>query len=185
MRFADVFAGLGGFYIALDKLGHECVFACEIDAELREVYEKNFGIKPQSDIRELNVKDIPAHDILCAGFPCQPFSKAGDQEGLNCPTSGNLIGYVIKIIRHHKPSYFILENVPNLLKHANGKTWQSIKRRLQQQGEYHVEARLLSPHRFGVPQIRQRVFIVGKKNGLRAFSWPTPSSIKEPSVQPS
>jgi len=183
LTFADVFAGLGGFHTALSRLGHKCVFACEIDEDLRNLYEKNFHIKPHGDIRKMKAKDTPAHDILCAGFPCQPFSKAGDQEGLDCPTSGDLIGYVIKIIRHHKPSYFILENVPNLLKHANGKTWKRIKRRLQQRGTYHVEARLLSPHRFGVPQIRHRAFIVGRARGLRKLSWPIPSSIKELSVQ--
>ena len=181
--FADVFAGLGGFHTGLGHLGHKCVFACEIDEDLRVLYEKNFHIKPHGDIRKLKVENIPAHDILCAGFPCQPFSKAGDQEGLDCPTSGNLIGYLIKIIRQHKPSYFILENVPNLLRHENGNTWNRIIRRLQQQGEYHVEARLLSPHKFGVPQIRQRVFIVGQRKGLRTFSWPTPSNKKEPSVE--
>src|SRR5437867_4038501 len=130
MRFADIFSGLGGFHSALSRLGHTCIFACEIDEDLRNLYKKNFGMEPDGDIRKVKVKEIPAHDILCAGFPCQPFSKAGDQEGLDCPTSGDLIEYAIKIIRYHKPAYFILENVSNLLKHAEGKTWKSIKRRL-------------------------------------------------------
>lgn len=183
MKFADIFAGLGGFHLALDNLGHECVFACEINEDLRKLYEKNFGIKPHSDIRKVKIQTIPAHDILCAGFPCQPFSKAGDQRGEECPQWGDLIGYVIEILRYRKPKYFILENVPNLLKHDGGKTWKRIRRRLQLKGNYKVEAKTLSPHKFGVPQIRERVFIVGSKTSLRSFSWPSPVGKKELSVQ--
>jgi DNA (cytosine-5)-methyltransferase 1 len=78
MRFIDLFAGLGGFHLALSELGHECVFASELDSRLAELYEKNFGLKPAGDIRTVPLRDVPAHDVLCAGFPCQPFSKAGD-----------------------------------------------------------------------------------------------------------
>jgi DNA (cytosine-5)-methyltransferase 1 len=183
LRFIDLFAGLGGFHLALKKLGHECVFACEIDPDLIKLYNRNFGIEPQGDIRKVDIETIPAHDILCAGFPCQPFSKAGDQHGLDCPTSGDLIDYVVKILAKHRPKYFILENVPNLLKHNDGKTWESIRKRLQLKGTYKVEAETLSPHNFGVPQIRHRVFIVGSKTSLRNFSWPSPMGKKELSVQ--
>ncbi|MBC7853018.1 MAG: DNA cytosine methyltransferase [Pirellulaceae bacterium] len=86
MRFVDLCAGLGGFHIALSRLGHKCVFACEIDPTLQELYKRNFGITATGDLRKILAKEIPSHDILCAGFPCQPFSKAGGQEGLNCPT---------------------------------------------------------------------------------------------------
>ena len=81
LKFIDLFAGLGGFHQALAKLGHECVFASELDGDLAELYRKNFGIKPHGDIRQVDLKAIPDHDILCAGFPCQPFSKAGNQKG--------------------------------------------------------------------------------------------------------
>ena len=85
MQFIDLFAGLGGFHVALSKLGHECVMASEFDVDLAELYERNFGIKPAGDIRKIKLRDVPCHDILCAGFPCQPFSKAGGQRGLQCP----------------------------------------------------------------------------------------------------
>ena len=171
MRFIDLFAGLGGFHLALSKLGHTCVFASELDEDLAKLYEKNFGLKPHGDIREVEPADVPPHDILCAGFPCQPFSKAGEQRGLQCPQWGDLIGYVIAILRHHKPRYFIIENVPNLVHHNSGKTWAGIKRRLHRAG-YRVRDRKLSPHMFGVPQIRERAFIVGARGELKGFKWP-------------
>ncbi len=171
MRFADLFAGLGGFHVALRSLGHTCVFACEIDEDLRSVYVKNFGLMPEGDIRKVSIDEIPSHDILCAGFPCQPFSKAGDQQGLNCPKWGDLFDYVLKILRRHQPEYFILENVPNLSRHGGGETWVKMKQRLQATG-YAVDDHRLSPHRFGIPQIRERIYIIGRKSGLNGFSWP-------------
>lgn len=172
MKFVDLFAGLGGFHQALSKLGHTCVFASEIDPILINLYEKNFGIKPEGDIRKVPINNIPQHDILCAGFPCQPFSKAGGQQGFDCPRNGDLFDYVIKIIQHHKPSYLMLENVANIQKHNKGKTWTHIKKQLEGE-DYTIDARQLSPHRFGVPQIRERLFIVGSRSGLTHFSWPT------------
>jgi C-5 cytosine-specific DNA methylase len=97
MKFIDLFAGLGGFHVAFQRLGHECVFASEIDEGLQELYLKNFGIKPHGDIRNVAVQDIPKHDILCAGSPCQPFSKAGEQAGFDCPKWGDLLEYVVKV----------------------------------------------------------------------------------------
>ena len=94
MRFVDLFAGLGGFHVALRRLGHECVFACEIEPDLKSLYEKNFGIEAAGDIREAAIADIPDHDILCAGFPCQPFSKAGRQKGRRCRRFGTLFDNV-------------------------------------------------------------------------------------------
>jgi len=171
MRFVDLFAGLGGFHVALRNLGHTCVFACEIDEGLRSLYAKNFGLMPEGDVRKIPVEDIPSHDILCAGFPCQPFSKAGEQQGLKCPKWGDLFKYVLKILRHHQPEYLILENVPNLSRHDNGSTWIKMKRRLKYAG-YAVDEHRLSPHHFGIPQIRERIYIVGRKSGLNGFSWP-------------
>ncbi len=174
LKFIDLFAGLGGFHLALESLGHECVFACERDEHLASLYERNFGLKPLGDIRAIDLRSIPVHDILCAGFPCQPFSKAGGQHGLECPQWGDLIDYVVRILRLHKPQYFIIENVPNLVRHQQGRTWRSIIHRLRLAG-YSVDDCMLSPHQFGVPQIRERAFIVGRRGGLAGFSWPTPS----------
>jgi DNA (cytosine-5)-methyltransferase 1 len=182
MRFIDLFAGLGGFHLALSQLGHECVFASELDSDLAELYEKNFDLMPAGDIRKVPMRDIPAHDVLCAGFPCQPFSKAGDQRGLQCPQWGDLIDYVIRILRHRKPRFFVIENVPNLVRHNDGKTWETINRRLKRAG-YAVADQKLSPHMFGVPQTRERAFIVGSRDGLEDFEWPTAHSDAEITIR--
>ncbi|MDE0276368.1 MAG: DNA (cytosine-5-)-methyltransferase [Defluviicoccus sp.] len=182
MKFIDLYSGLGGFHIALKRLGHECVFASELDSDLALLYEKNFGITPAGDIRTVNLAEIPPHDILCAGFPCQPFSKAGDQQGLDCPQWGDLVDYVFHILRHHKPTYFIVENVPNLVRHNEGETWKEIKSELCDAG-YDVADHKLSPHHFGVPQIRERAFIVGQRDGLATFRWPAPAQPAELSIR--
>ena len=181
MKFIDLFAGLGGFHMALSTLGHECVFASELNPELATLYEKNHHIQPAGDIRKILLKDIPMHDLLCAGFPCQPFSKAGGQRGLKCPQWGDLIDYVIRILKHHKPTYFIIENVPNLVRHNSGKTWTAIGRQLEEAG-YKISDGELSPHMFGVPQVRPRAFIVGKRGSLDSFVWPT-SEVHELSIR--
>jgi len=172
-RFIDLFAGLGGFHQALTALGHNCVFACEVDENLACLYEKNFGLRPHGDIRSLDITSIPDHEVLCAGFPCQPFSKAGKQQGFECTQWGDLFDYVIRILRTHKPRYFIIENVPNLVRHNQGETWGKIQHRLRLAG-YGVDDKLLSPHQFGIPQIRKRAFIVGRRGGLKGFIWPEP-----------
>lgn len=182
LKFIDLFAGLGGFHQALAGLGHECVFASELNEELAKLYEMNFGLKPAGDIRKVDLKSIPKHDILCAGFPCQPFSKAGDQRGLECPQWGDLIDYVIEILRIHQPEMFVIENVPNLVRHNGGETWAAIKNRLSKAG-YAVMDTKLSPHMFGVPQIRERAFIVGRRGGLEGFAWPDPKPPETLSVR--
>ncbi len=172
MHFIDLFGGLGGFHLALKQLGHECVFASELDQELRKLYESNFALYPAGDIREIDAKAIPPHDILCAGFPCQPFSKAGEQLGADCPQWGDLFqDHVIRIINLHKPKYLLLENVANLKRHKRGETWSYMENQLKNLG-YDVDFKILSPHRFGVPQIRERMFIIGSRSGLSHFSWP-------------
>ncbi|MEY9363871.1 DNA (cytosine-5)-methyltransferase 1 [Bradyrhizobium yuanmingense] len=176
MRFIDLFAGLGGFHQALTSLGHECVFASDIDEQLAELYFRNFGIKPHGDIRE-TYKLVPKHDILCAGFPCQPFSKAGEQLGFDCPQWGDLFEYVIKILEKHQPRYLMIENVPNLMRHNGGRTWERICKRLRASG-YAITSTRLSPHLFGVPQARERAIIVGDREGLASFEWPTPTKTK-------
>lgn len=182
MKFIDLFAGLGGFHQALADLGHTCVFASEIDNQLVTLYEKNFGIKPHGDIRQIAIESIPDHNILCAGFPCQPFSKAGEQQGFDCPRNGDLFDYVLEIIKYHKPDYLMLENVANIQKHNNGNTWKLIKKELEDAG-YTIDAKQLSPHRFGIPQIRERFFIVGSRKGLDHFSWPSEARDKVLSIK--
>lgn len=181
MKFIDLFAGLGGFHLALRRLGHECVFASEIDADLADLYSKNYGIRPQGDIRKVPVSDIPRHDVLCAGSPCQPFSKAGDQQGLACPKWGDLLEYVLRIARAHKPEFVLLENVPNLQRHDDGGTWLELEKAFKRAG-YDIGSALLSPHQFGIPQIRERLFIVGARSGLSHFNWPLPHSQTSVSV---
>ena len=174
MRFIDLFAGLGGFHLALRKLGHRCVFASEINEELSALYKKNFGLQPEGNLREIRGTDIPAHDVLCAGFPCQPFSKAGEQLGTKCKLWGDLFtGHVLRVIRADKPAFLIMENVANLGRHDGGRTWTKMRKSLEDL-QYHVDCRVLSPHHFGIPQIRERLFIVGSRRGLDHFAWPNP-----------
>ena len=170
LRFADLFSGLGGFHIALSRLGHKCVFAAEIDRDLRDLYHLNFRMSPASDIR-FCWKDVPEHEVLCAGFPCQPFSKAGSQSGFSCPNSGDLFDYVLKIVDRHNPRFLLLENVPNILRHAEGATWQRIRNSLRARG-YSVARKEISPHEIGVPQVRARAIIVASNLGLDRFRWP-------------
>ena len=170
LKFVDLFAGLGGFHLALSRLGHECVFAADIDANLRDLYFRNFEIRPAADIR-FCWKDVPSHDVLCAGFPCQPFSKAGNQMGFACPDSGDLFDYILKIIDRHRPAHLLFENVPNILRHNRGETWQRIRDSLGERG-YDVACAEISPHEIGVPQIRNRAIIVASLGGLAGFTWP-------------
>ncbi|RBA25504.1 DNA cytosine methyltransferase [Herminiimonas fonticola] len=171
LRFADLFSGLGGFHVALEKQGMQCIFASELDGELRDIYERNFGLRPEGDIRKVNELDIPPHDVLCAGFPCQPFSSAGKKKGAACPASGKLIDDVFRIVRAHKPSFVMLENVPEILTIQNGEFWDHIKRTFIKLG-YTIDYRIYSPHEFGIPQKRERVFVVASQVGLDHFSWP-------------
>lgn len=181
MKFVDLFSGLGGFHVALRRLGHHCVFASEIDASLREVYFRNFGLRAHGDIRDIPVAKIPPHEILCAGFPCQPFSKAGSQEGLDCPLYGDLFDHVVKVLRFRRPRYLILENVPNLSRHEGGKTWATMRNRLRCAG-YAIAEQRFSPHQFGIPQVRERIYIVGSRNALDSFSWPEETPDKNMSI---
>ena len=182
MRFVDLFAGLGGFHVGLANLGHRCVFACEIEKGLQDTYEKNFGLKPSGDIRSVKTSDIPEHEILCAGFPCQPFSKAGAQTGFDCPENGTLFDEVTRIVAYHKPEYVMLENVPNLKRHNGGKTWVLIYEKLKELG-YETEANQYSPHQFGIPQIRERVMIVARRKSLGNFQWPKRPENPQPSLK--
>ena len=171
MKFVDLFAGLGGFHLAAKQLGGECVFASEINPKLRENYKANFGIEPAGDIKEIDAKDVPPHDLLCAGFPCQPFSKAGDQMGWEDTVRGTVFFNIVEVLRHHRPKFVILENVAHFVKHDKGNTHAKVKQSLESLG-YKVKHAQLSPHRFGVPQIRERMYMVGCLGSLNGFEWP-------------
>lgn len=176
MKFIDLFAGLGGFHLALKNLGHECVFASEIDDELREIYVHNFPDmdgKVFGDIREFR-DQVPAHDILCGGFPCQPFSKSGSQLGLHDKIRGTLFDEIVYILEARHPAYVLLENVGNFERHDNGRTWQIVKEKLialgyDVRGTEHFASGgtgLISPQYLGFPQSRERFFIVAQLNKL-------------------
>lgn len=171
MKFIDLFSGLGGFHVGLAKLGHTCVYACEIDKKLRKIYYNNFGINPHDDITKIDIDKIPKHQILCAGFPCQPFSKAGTQTGFNHRVAGNMFLYLHKVIQKHKPKYLLLENVANLEKHNDGKTWLLMKKKLEKLG-YKINAKIVNPTDFNIPQNRQRFFILGIFNSSESINFP-------------
>lgn len=160
--FIDLFAGIGGFHQALEQLGGKCVFASEIDKYAIETYKKNYNINADCNIRDVNEKDIPSHDVLCAGFPCQSFSKAGKRQGFSDETKGTLFFEIERILKYHKTKYIILENVRNLVSHNNGNTWKTIYNHLSELG-YRLtkEPIIISPHQLGIPQLRERVVILG------------------------
>lgn len=161
LKFIDLFCGIGAFHQAMTNLGGECVYACDIDKDCRETYERNYGIKVDSDITTVNAEDIPSHDILCAGFPCQSFSKAGNRLGFADETKGTLFFDVCRILNYHKPSYAILENVRNLASHNDGNTWKTIWNSLNEIGYDVIKNPIIfSPHYIGIPQHRERVFIM-------------------------
>ena len=160
--FVDLFAGIGGFHLAMHELGGKCVFASEWDKDAQATYAENYGIAPEGDITRIKESDIPRHDVLCAGFPCQAFSKAGKQLGFADETKGTLFFDVERILKYHKTKYIILENVRNLVAHDNGNTWRTIYSHLVELG-YRLtpEPLILSPHYFGIPQLRERVVVLG------------------------
>lgn len=174
--FIDLFAGLGGFHLAMKQLGGECVFASELKEDLRILYNKNFGINCFGDINKVDIEnEIPKEfDVLCAGFPCQPFSKAGKQQGFNDEKDrGNLFWKIMEILKVKMPEYILLENVQNLKTHDNGNTWNVIKTNLETL--YEVKCDIISPHNFGIPQHRKRIYIAGRlkaKGGLKDFAFP-------------
>ena len=187
LKFIDLFAGIGGFHLALTKSGMKCVFASEFDEAARKTYLNNFKIDEKyfnSDIRDLCIEDIPEHDILCAGFPCQPFSQAGYKKGFNDGDDserGNLFFCILDILEYHKPKAFILENVRHLLKHDEGKTFHVICSSLEELG-YSVTYKVIKASDFGRPQHRPRIYIVGfykeSVNTEEEFKFPSPIPLK-------
>ena len=178
LKFIDLFCGIGGFRLAFDRAGAECVFSCDWDKYSQLTYEANFGEKPKGDIYSIGIGKIPEHDILCAGFPCQPFSIAGvskkrslgRKHGFEDEKQGNLFFQIEAILDYHKPSAFVLENVKNLKSHDGGRTFDIIYRTLTEVLGYRVASKVIDAQSV-VPQHRERVFLVGFKPG-RWFEFP-------------
>ena len=167
MRFIDLFCGIGGFHLALAKRGHQCVFASEIDKIAKQDYHSNFGIKPTGDITNVASSDIPPHDILCGGFPCQAFSQAGNQLGFN-EARGTLFFDIIRIAKYHQPKFLLLENVKNLQYHDNGKTIATIYSLLDEIG-YNTSHQILASNDYNFPQKRERVYITAIRKDLNLY----------------
>ena len=175
MKFIDLFAGIGGFRIALEKNDSECVYSSEWDKYAQLTYKHNFGEYPEGDITKVDVSKIPDHDILCGGFPCQAFSVSGKQGGFN-DTRGTLFFDIAKIVKKKKPKVIFLENVKNLGRHDNGRTLNTIENVLNELG-YNIFSEVLNSSHYGVPQNRQRIFIIGLKKSYtsKVFKFPTPT----------
>lgn len=160
-KFIDLFCGIGGFHQAMSSLGGECVFASDIDKECQKVYKDNYGIDVVGDIRKVNEQDIPSFDVLCAGFPCQAFSVAGKKLGFDDATRGTLFFDIVRIAKYHKPKYMLLENVKNLTTHDKGNTWSVIYNTIKDLGYNTLQEPIIfSPHFIGIPQLRERVFLM-------------------------
>ncbi|MCL2445753.1 MAG: DNA cytosine methyltransferase [Oscillospiraceae bacterium] len=170
--FIDLFAGIGGFHQAAVVLGGNCVFACEIDTEARRAYVENYGLEPHGDVMKINANEIPYHDILFAGFPCQPFSIIGNRLGFD-DIRGTLFFEITRILKAKKPKMFLLENVKQLSRHDNGKTLQTIIAALEEIG-YSVQWKILNALDYGLPQKRERTLIVGFLDHSVEFSFPQP-----------
>ena len=176
--FADLFCGVGGFHLAAAAHGLQCVFACDIDAPACEVYFSNFGIVAQGDITRIAAEDVPDHDLLCAGFPCQPFSIIGTRTGF-ADERGTLFFHIVRVLKAKRPIAFILENVKQLVTAQKGRVMEKILSTLRGIG-YDVDYRVLNALDYGLPQKRERVFIVGRLDSLDNFRWPAKSKPMQP-----
>lgn len=174
LKFIDLFAGIGGMRLGFERNGMKCVFSSEWDRHSQATYAANFGEIPAGDITQIAAQDIPKFDILLGGFPCQPFSSIGKRQGFEHPTQGTLFYDIVRILEHHNPSAFLLENVKGLTNHDNGNTWRVIQETLENLG-YDLQTKVLDAAKFGVPQHRERIYIVGFAKKLKSaskFEWP-------------
>ncbi len=174
VKVIDLFAGIGGFHLAFHSFGAEIIYACEWDKDAATVYEKNFGIVPTGDITKINENDIPDHDILCAGFPCQAFSISGKRLGFE-DSRGTLFFDVARIVKCKKPKIVFLENVKNFASHDGGRTLQVVQNTMEELG-YTFFYKVLNAADYGIPQSRQRIYMVAfrKDLGVESFSFPKP-----------
>ncbi len=174
--FIDLFAGIGGFRLALTKYGGKCVFTSDWDKEAQIVYEDNFRDKPYGDITKIDAKDIPKHNVICAGFPCQAFSISGKRQGFE-DTRGTLFFDVARIAKYHKPEILFLENVKNFARHDDGKTLDTVCNTLTDLG-YDVYWKVLNASHYGAPTSRERIYFIGfrKDLGIKDFEFPKPTN---------
>jgi len=178
-KFIDLFCGIGGFRVALQKQGMECVYSCDNDPFVQEAYKQNFGEKPDGDITETPANRIPKHDILCAGFPCQSFSISGNRGGVSDPR-GRLFYEIVNIAKHHKPYILLLENVKNILTIDNGAAIKTIEEKFGEIG-YDLHKHVLNASFFGVPQSRERVYFVGiRKDANGEIDYSQPKETRKP-----
>ena len=179
MTFIDLFAGLGGFRLALESLGAKCVYSNEWDEAVRKVYANNFGEIPEGDITQVDESTIPDHDILCAGFPCQAFSISGKQKGFE-DSRGTLFFDVARIVKSKRPKIVFMENVKNFATHDQGRTLEVVKSTMQELG-YIFHAKVLNSVDYGVPQKRERIYIVCFRNDINVvdFKYPKPFPLKK------
>ena len=158
LTFVDLFCGIGGFHQALDTLGAKCILACDIDEQCRINYELNYGLKPVKDIKDINEKTLPDFDILCGGFPCQPFSNGGKKKTFD-DKRGLLFDEIMRIVKEKQPRFLFLENVKHILKVSEGKVLAYIEQQIDEHG-YVLQRFQMSPHEYGVPQQRERIYFV-------------------------
>jgi DNA (cytosine-5)-methyltransferase 1 len=177
----DLFCGIGGFHVAAENLGLDVVFASDIDEEARAAYEYNYGMMPKGDICAIAADDIPEHDILMAGFPCQPFSIIGSKLGTSDPR-GTLYLEILRIVREKRPSGIVLENVKQLATAQHGTVLKQILSDLREMG-YCVDWRILNALHFGLPQKRERIIIVATLEAFDKFPWPTERAPMTPLVK--
>ena len=175
-KFIDLFAGIGGMRIPFEELGGDCVFSSEWDKFSQITYEANFGETPHGDITKVDAKNIPKHDLLVGGFPCQAFSQAGLKKGFE-DTRGTLFFDIARILKYHKPKAFLLENVKGLRGHNKWKTFKTIISVLNDLGYQTLETKVLNAKDFGLPQNRERIFIIGFLKFIY-FEFPKPLMIK-------
>lgn len=176
-RFIDLFAGIGGIRLGFEHVGGHCVFSSEFDPDACTTYMANFGEYPSGDITKIDAEDIPDFDILLGGFPCQAFSIIGKKEGFANETCGTLFFDIERILKVKRPPAFMLENVRNLTAHDGGNTFRTIKEHLEALG-YHVYAKVLNALDYGVPQKRERIFIVGFLDNVN-FQFPEPIPLEQ------
>lgn len=177
--FIDLFAGIGGFRLAMQANGGECVFSSEWDSAAKQTYYENYGEVPFGDITKIEPSSIPDFTVLTGGFPCQPFSSIGKREGFRHKTQGTLFFYIAKIIEQKRPTAFLLENVPGLLTHDGGRTFETIIDTLKNELGYTVYSKVLNSADFGVPQIRKRLYFVGFRNDLNINDFEFPAENAE------
>ena len=175
-KFIDLFAGVGGIRIPFEELGGKCVFSSEWDKFAQITYEANFGEIPHGDITKIKEEEIPSHDLLVGGFPCQAFSQAGLKKGFK-DTRGTMFFEIARILDHHKPKAILLENVKGLRGHDKGKTFKTIVTILHELGYQTLEYKVLNAKEFGLPQNRERIFIVGFRE-YSFFQFPEPPMIE-------